>query len=204
MGWRIEAFSRKSNELWNSIAVLCFLTIQFGHMVLANEPLTFNTEYYRLCGEDLRLGLQSLCGSRYAETRKKRDEGTLGKQMNNFIEKRQTNTGIVEMCCYNEFGCSIETLSEFCEEGSIHRDVFLITHSHRRVMHVERVIQSTFSPPVSSTRPSITRIRGRPRHRDRARSHTIRPFLTATRKPHEFPATFLIRHIGASHFVKRD
>lgn len=59
--------------------------------------------------------------------------GTLGKQMNNFIEKRQTNTGIVEMCCYNEFGCSIETLSEFCEEGSIHVSTLSIILTYNRI-----------------------------------------------------------------------
>lgn len=34
--------------------------------------------------------------------------------------KRQNSIGIVEMCCSNPFGCSIEALSSFCADDSVY------------------------------------------------------------------------------------
>ncbi|XP_062620151.1 uncharacterized protein LOC134281735, partial [Saccostrea cucullata] len=192
----IISFQLKCNELFNFLFGLICLTLtqMLSNAVIANDLDSVTGEFYRLCGQDLPLGLQSLCGSRYASTRKKRDTaGLRGKTLQNYlIRKRQTNDGIVETCCHSQFGCSLETLSDFCEDGSVYRDTFLITHGHLRVVVMERPPHrstTSYTPatvPVRPTRPSITRLRGRPRHRDRVRSHMIRPYIAVTRRPHDF------------------
>ncbi|XP_061176176.1 uncharacterized protein LOC133185133 [Saccostrea echinata] len=202
----------KCNELCNYIFGLCCLTVvqMFSNVVIANEFHSVTGEFYRLCGEDLPLGLQSLCGSRYAGTREKKDTAGDSKKtfMKYLIRKRQTNGGIVETCCYSQFGCSIDILSDFCEDGSIYKDTFVITHGHLRVVVVERPTHRptiSYTPaivPVTPTRPSITRLRGRPRHRDRARSHMIRPYISVTRRPHDFSRTFNNLHRLDGHRYK--
>lgn len=70
-------FQLHHKELYNSILGLYLLIVvhMFSHVVCANDLLSMTGPYYRLCGPDLSLGLQSLCGSRYADRKKKWDTG---------------------------------------------------------------------------------------------------------------------------------
>nr|XP_034333619.1 uncharacterized protein LOC117691512 [Crassostrea gigas] len=193
-------FQLHHKELYNSILGLYLLIVvhMFSHVVCANDLLSMTGPYYRLCGPDLSLGLQSLCGSRYADRKKKWDTDELEKplRIKKYIyNKRQNSIGIVEMCCSNPFGCSIEALSSFCADDSVYRDAFLRTVGHLQIAVADRPLEVTAEPTatdsvtVPPSRPNIGRIRPFHPRRNHGRSHSIWPSISATRRPHKFQNT---------------
>ena len=67
-------FQFSNKDIYNSFLGLYFVQL-LSRAVFADDISSVDGPYYRLCGTDISLGLQSLCGSRYADRRTKKDTG---------------------------------------------------------------------------------------------------------------------------------